>query len=237
MSFDETVSVSPHLPLKSCFGHIYVGYWFRWVFCFSHFFCRHNYVYKAHPVVLQFWPTDMWKTWPGSLKALLSFHCLKLYPAKQTWNAEMTGWRSCTKLYTVSSKISLGAMFLAPSVPHLPEILKCIGTNLWCSQFEGLCSAASVYCVCCLHPSLLFTETMGKVNAPRCLTSLPCPGYYMADGYCLNIHCLEADVCHCIQPGEKGGVYDNPKFVHWGSRSFIRSERSPESRYVTIFII
>ena len=114
---------------------------------------------------------------------------------------------------------------------------KCIGTNLWCSQFEGLCSAASVYCVCCLHPSLLFTETMGKVNAPRCLTSLPCPGYYMADGYCLNIHCLEADVCHCIQPGEKGGVYNNPKFVHWGSRSFIRSERSPESRYVTIFII
>lgn len=91
-------------------------------------------------------------------------------------------------------------------------------------------------CAVCI-PVYSLGRQWGSLMLQGVWTSLPCPAYYMADGYCLNIHCLEVDVCHCIQPGEKGGVYDNPKFVHWGSWSFIRSERSPESRYVTIFII
>ena len=85
-----------------------------------------------------FWPTDVWGSGSGSLVALPSLDPLKIYAAKQTQNAEFTGWKS-----------AIGRMPAAKfhSVPNFRHILFLAGrnremywVNLLCSPFEGLSS-------------------------------------------------------------------------------------------------
>ena len=78
-----------------------------------------------------------WRSPAFCFEALPSFHRLLIYSPKLMRNAEITGWKRCYS-HKASSKISVCAKFLALDVLCLPEILKFVGANLQCTQFQGL---------------------------------------------------------------------------------------------------